>query len=134
MNMAAIKSRNTTPEIIIKRLLRSMHYKYTANVDSLPGKPDIYIKSCKTVIFVHGCFWHQHNKCRYATKPKSNVRFWKLKLAINRVRDKENVKNLKKMGFRIGIIWECDIKNARKKRFERLKIKVRKILSGNEKE
>ena len=131
INMAAIKSRGTTPEVAIKLLLRSMRYKYTANVRRLPGKPDIYVKSRNAVIFVHGCFWHQHNNCRYATSPKSNVKFWRLKLAINKVRDKQNIKNLNRMGYKTGIVWECEIKNARKKGFGKLKIKLRKILSSN---
>lgn len=131
--MAAIKSRNTTPEVIIKRLLRSMHYKYTTNVDDLPGKPDIYVKSRKVVIFVHGCFWHKHSNCRYSANPKSNVRFWKLKLLMNKVRDNENIKKLRKMGYRIGIIWECDIKKANKNGFGRLKMKLKKVLEQNEK-
>jgi DNA mismatch endonuclease (patch repair protein) len=131
MNMAAIKSCGTIPETAIKRLLRSMRYRYTANVRYLPGKPDIYVKSRNAVIFVHGCFWHHHNNCRYATRPKSNVKFWRLKLAVNKVRDKQNIKNLKKMGYKTGIVWECEIKNARKKGFEKLKIKLRKILNNN---
>lgn len=131
MNMAAIKSRDTIPEVIIRRLLRSMRYKYTANVDSLPGKPDIYIKSRRTVIFVHGCFWHQHNNCRYAANPKSNVRFWRLKLLMNKVRDKENIKKLRKMKYNIGIIWECDIKKASKNGFGRLKTKLNGLLGRN---
>ena len=133
MNMAAIKSCNTTPEAIVKCLLRSMRYKYAVNVKHLPGRPDICIKSRNTVIFVHGCFWHQHNNCRYAAKPKSNIKFWRLKLAANKARDKQNIKNLKKMGYRTCVVWECDIKNARKKGFEKVKAKLKKILSRNEK-
>jgi DNA mismatch endonuclease (patch repair protein) len=131
MNMAAIKSRNTIPELIIKRLLHSMRYKYMANVGNLPGKPDIYVKSRNTVIFIHGCFWHQHKKCRYATKPKSNIRFWKLKLALNKVRDKENIKNLKKIGYRTGVIWECDIKKAQKNGFDGLRMKLKGFLDND---
>lgn len=133
MNMAAIKSSNTTPEITVKRLLKSMRYKYMSNIMSLPGKPDIYVKSRNALIFVHGCFWHQHFNCRYAANPKSNVRFWRLKLLMNKIRDRENIKKLRKMGYSIGIIWECEIKKASKNGFGRLKMKLKRLLGHNEK-
>lgn len=113
-NMAAIKSGNTKPEIIVRKLLFSLGYRYKLNNKELSGKPDIKLSKYKTVIFVHGCFWHQHENCKYAVMPKSNEEFWKNKLGGNVKRDKETKEKLLKMGWKILIIWECQLKDLNK--------------------
>ena len=105
MNMAAIKSRDTIPEVIIRRLLRSMRYKYTANADSLPGKPDIYIKSRRTVIFVHGCFWHQHGDCKISRDPSKMDLTWKLKFIKSSKYDLNVISDLENINWQVLILW-----------------------------
>ncbi|MGD0887202.1 MAG: very short patch repair endonuclease [Thermodesulfovibrionales bacterium] len=113
-NMAAIKGKDTTPEITVRKLLFSGGYRYRLNVNSLPGKPDIWLKKYNTAIFVNGCFWHQHQHCKFATKPRSNIRFWLSKLKRNVERDKVNTQNLKRLGIKTLIIWECELRNLPK--------------------
>ncbi|HSA07099.1 MAG TPA: very short patch repair endonuclease [Candidatus Gastranaerophilales bacterium] len=113
-NMAAIKSGNTKPEIIVRKLLFSLGYRYKLNNKDLPGKPDIKLSRYKTVIFVHGCFWHQHKDCKYAVMPKTNREFWENKLGGNVKRDAENKDKLLKMGWKVLIIWECQLKDLNK--------------------
>ncbi|MDD5005049.1 MAG: very short patch repair endonuclease [Candidatus Omnitrophica bacterium] len=108
-NMAAIKGTNTIPEMAVRRMLYSLGYRYRLHKKNLPGKPDIFIKNRNAAIFVNGCFWHQHPNCRFATKPKSNRRFWMQKLKKNIKRDRENLISLKELGYKIISIWECEI-------------------------
>ena len=112
--MAAIKSKSTHPERIVRRYIRSLGYKYNLNRKNIPGKPDIFIQKYNTVVFIHGCFWHQHKKCRYAVWPKTNKKFWNSKLKRNIERDRENNKKLKRMGYRILNVWECEVKRSLK--------------------
>jgi DNA mismatch endonuclease (patch repair protein) len=127
-NMAAIKSENTTSELAVRKILFSLGYRYRLHKKELPGKPDIYIKSCNTVVFVNGCFWHQHSNCRFATMPKSNRKFWNSKLKRNIERDKINIRDLKKLGYKVIIIWECEVKKALKANDGRLAKKISKLL------
>lgn len=113
-NMAAIKGKDTKPEIAVRKLLHSLGYRYRLHRKDLPGKPDIVLPKYKTVIFVHGCFWHQHNGCKYNTKPKSNKQFWLSKLRKNVERDKKQYTALKKLGYKVLTIWECDVKKTAK--------------------
>lgn len=108
-NMAAIKGTDTSPEMAVRRMLYSLGYRYRLHKNDLPGKPDIFIKNRNAAIFVNGCFWHQHSNCRFATKPKSNRRFWIQKLKKNIKRDRENLVKLKELGYKIISIWECEI-------------------------
>ena len=111
-NMQKIKSFNTKPEIILRKLIFSMGYRYRIHYKKLPGKPDIVFPGKKKVIFVHGCFWHQHNaiNCRFKHNPKSNKVYWDEKFKKNNERDKRNQLKLKNLGWRYLIIWECEIK------------------------
>lgn len=109
LNMAAIKGINTSSEKAVRKTLSFLGYRYRLHKKNLPGKPDIFIKSRNALIFVNGCFWHQHKNCRFATRPKSNRRFWMLKLKKNIERDKRNISKLKKMGYKIVTIWECEM-------------------------
>ena len=108
--MAGIRGKNTKPELIVRKYLFSKGLRYRLHDKHLPGKPDLVFPKYRSVVFVHGCFWHQHSGCKYAYKPKSNRLFWKKKLASNVLRDKEVKKNLRKKGWRVYVIWGCQIR------------------------
>ena len=110
-NMARIKSKNTTPELLVRKLLFANGLRYRLHVKNLPGKPDICIKKYNTVIDVRGCFWHSHDNCKLATKPKTNKDYWEPKIQRNKDRDNSNQKLLEKLGFKVFIIWECEANN-----------------------
>ena len=110
-NMSAIKSKNTKPEIAVRKLLHSMGYRFRLHRKDLPGSPDIVLPKYKTVIFVHGCFWHRHKNCMYASTPKTRQEFWEAKFRENINRDKLNQENLSSKGWKIIIVWECEIKD-----------------------
>ncbi len=114
-NMSAIKSKNTKPEITVRKLLHSMGYRFRLHRKDLPGSPDIVLPKYKTVIFVHGCFWHRHENCKYATTPKTRKEFWEKKFRENINRDNLNQANLLLKGWKIIIIWECQLKGDIKK-------------------
>ncbi len=108
--MRAVKGKGTKPEIALRKKLFALGYRYRLNVKDLPGKPDLVFPKYKTVIFVHGCFWHGHNCKRGARVPKSNTYYWREKIALNIARDKNSAAALKKLGWRVVLIWECEIK------------------------
>ena len=110
-NMSAIKSKNTKPEIKVRKVLHSMGYRFRLHSKDLPGSPDIVLPKFKTVIFVHGCFWHRHENCKYASTPKTRQEFWNKKFNENINRDKINQENLSSKGWKIIIVWECEIKD-----------------------
>ncbi len=109
--MSKVSSNETKPEIIIRKLLFSKGFRYRKNVKSLPGKPDIVLPKHKTIIFVHGCFWHQHEGCRKSYRPTSNVEFWNKKLDRNMERDATNTQLLKDAGWKVITVWECEIRD-----------------------
>lgn len=113
--MSRIRSKDTKPEKIIRSILHKLGFRFRINRKDLPGKPDIVLPKYKTVIFVHGCFWHQHEGCKIASKPKSNIKFWQDKFSRNIERDKKNQEDLYKMGYRVLVIWECEINEIQKK-------------------
>jgi DNA mismatch endonuclease, patch repair protein len=106
-NMSRIKSRNTSPELIVRSLIHRLGYRFRLHSKKLPGKPDIVLSRLKTVIFVHGCFWHRHKNCRLCYTPKTRRSFWLPKFESNVVRDAEKARQLRKLGWRVRIIWEC---------------------------
>ena len=108
-NMSRIKGKNTAPEIILRKLLHRAGYRFRLHATDLPGKPDIIFRKYKTVIFVNGCFWHRHEGCSYATTPKSNSEFWLKKFRVTKERDKRNRSELERLGWRVIIIWECEL-------------------------
>lgn len=112
-NMSRIRSKNTKPEMIVRKFLFSNGFRYRLHQSKLPGKPDIVLPKFKTVIFVHGCFWHSHPNCKYAVAPKSNVEYWQPKIARNITNDAKVAEQLRALGFRIITIWECELKKAR---------------------
>ena len=113
-NMAAIHSKNTKPEIYLRKLLFARGYRYGVNSKSVPGHPDIYMKKYNTAIFVHGCFWHRHEGCKYAYMPKSRVEFWQKKFDANIKRDEYVRKELASKKIKVSIVWECTIKRMKK--------------------
>ena len=114
-NMSDIKSKNTKPEIKVRKVLHSMGYRFRLHSKDLPGSPDIVLPKYKTVIFVHGCFWHRHENCKYATTPKTRKEFWEKKFRENINRDNLNQANLSLKGWKIIIIWECQLKGDKRK-------------------
>ena len=110
-NMSAIKSKNTKPEIIVRKFLHSKGYRFRIHRRDLPGSPDIVLPKYKTAIFVHGCFWHRHQGCKYATNPKTRIKFWENKFNQNIKRDKENILSLRNLKWEVLVVWECQLKN-----------------------
>ena len=108
-NMSRVKSKNTAPEMRVRSALHCAGYRFRLHVKDLPGKPDIVLPKYKTVIFVHGCFWHRHTNCSDATLPKTNTQFWEQKLQGNVDRDKKEQDELKKLGWQVVVIWECQL-------------------------
>ena len=113
-NMAAIRSRDTKPEVYLRKLLFAKGYRYRIAAKNIPGHPDIFLRKYNTAIFVHGCFWHRHPGCKYAYIPKSRIEFWQKKFDDNIRRDVVVSEELKKSGINQIIVWECTIKQMRK--------------------
>ena len=114
-NMSRIRNKNTKPEIVVRSLLHRMGYRFTVNATNnrkLPGKPDIVLPKYKTVIFVHGCFWHRHKGCKETTTPKSRTEWWQAKFDGNVARDRKNQRLLRKDGWKVIVVWECQTKKA----------------------
>ena len=109
-NMAAIKGKDTKPEIYLRHLLFRNGYRFRKNVSGIAGHPDIWLRKYNTAIFVHGCFWHRHAGCRYAYTPKSRVDFWSKKFEDNKLRDQKVQQELQKANIKCLVVWECSIK------------------------
>ena len=110
--MAAIHSASTKPELKLRNSLWRLGFRYRVNVKHLPGSPDIVLPKYRTVIFVHGCFWHAHKDCKNASTPKTNTDFWKAKITRNQERDQEVWRQLEAKGWYVVIVWECQLKKA----------------------
>ena len=124
-NMSQIRSNNTKPEEIVRKFLFSKGFRYRKNDSRFSGKPDIVLPKYKTIIFVHGCFWHCHKGCSDYVQPKSNQDYWSKKLERNRLRDDDNIIKLKSDGWRVIIVWECELKkNCREKTLENLAAQI----------
>jgi len=111
-NMSKIRSKDTKPELLVRKFLHSQGFRYRLHVKQLPGKPDIVLPKYKTVIFIHGCFWHGHSDCRYYIIPKTRSEWWLEKISKNKSRDVVSSKLLKDLGWNIFEIWECELKNG----------------------
>lgn len=114
--MASNHSKNTKPEIIVRKYLWRCGFRYRLNNPRLPGHPDIVLRKYRTCIFVNGCFWHGHEGCKYFHYPKSNVDYWTKKINRNRERDKEEQKKLAEMGWHVIVVWECELKPDKRKK------------------
>ena len=108
--MSRVRGTDTKPEMVIRRLVHSMGYRYRLHAKHLPGCPDMVFPGLRKIVFVHGCFWHQHPGC--GRRPKSKLGFWLKKLSRNRERDQQNQQRLRRQGWRILIVWECQLKRA----------------------
>lgn len=107
--MSRIRGKDSASEMRLRRLIHGMGFRYRLHVKNLPGTPDLVFPARKAVIFMHGCFWHRHQGCRLARMPKSRIAFWREKLEANRRRDGENVSRLNELGWRVLVIWECQM-------------------------
>jgi DNA mismatch endonuclease (patch repair protein) len=123
--MAAVHSEDTGPERVVRGIVHRLGYRYRLHVKTLPGRPDLVFPARRKVIFVHGCFWHRHRMCRYATSPKSRRKFWEAKFAANVARDHRNRRQLKRMGWAVLTVWQCELKKK-----ERLTGRLDEFLSN----
>ncbi len=110
--MSLIRDKDTKPEIMVRRFLRKQGFGYRKHVSWLPGKPDIVLTKYRCAIFVNGCFWHGHEGCKYFVIPKTRTEWWMKKISETRVRDKKKYDQLLELGWRVFVIWECDLKNC----------------------
>lgn len=117
--MAGIKGKNTKPELLVRRYLHSRGLRFRLHVTNLPGRPDIVLPKYRKVVFVHGCFWHQHAGCKYATLPSSRAEFWANKLSDNVARDQYQIAVLEELGWGVLLVWECELRDGAT-RFESL--------------
>ncbi len=109
--MRRIPSKNTNPELLVRRYLHKLGYRFTLNSKKLPGKPDISLPKYKTVILINGCFWHRHQNCKEFRMPRSNIEYWERKFEKNVERDKVIRKQLRKLGWKVVTVWECELKS-----------------------
>lgn len=124
--MSGIRGRNTKPELVVRRYLHRLGFRFRLHDRRLPGRPDIVLPRYRTVVEVRGCFWHCHGGCRYAARPKSNADFWAAKLRGNVERDARNTAALEEAGWRVLVIWECEVRDTAA--LEQLAVSIR---SGN---
>ena len=127
--MRAVRSKDTGPELLVRRLIHSMGFRYRLHRVDLPGRPDIVFPSKRKIILVHGCFWHGHSCSRGRRTPKSNVEYWREKISKNLKRDNRNLQLLAENGWRVLIVWECELKNV-----DELAIRLSTFLQSNEAE
>lgn len=127
--MSKIRGKETKPEIIVRKFLFSEGFRYRINDERYHGKPDLVLPKYKTVIFIHGCFWHCHEDCKASKLPKTNAAFWEKKIYDNVARDRKNIEKLKDEGWNVIVVWQCEINN-KAKRNERLKLLAEQIKKG----
>lgn len=108
--MSKVGQKGTGPEMKLRKALHKLGFRYRVNVKGLPGSPDLVFPKYKSVIFVHGCFWHRHEGCKYATTPQERHDFWNSKFEANIERDRRNIEALEKLGWRVLVVWECELK------------------------
>ena len=115
-NMSRIRAKQHKPELLVRKFLHAQGFRYKLHDKKLPGKPDIVLPKYKTVIFVHGCFWHGHDSCKYFVIPKTRTTWWSNKISSNKANDVKGVRTLKKEGWKIINVWECQLKSVKPKR------------------
>ena len=121
--MARVRSKNSRPELDVRKIVFALGYRYRLHARALPGCPDLVFRPKRKVIFVHGCFWHRHANCALARMPKSRIDFWTTKLEGNRDRDERNTQALAREGWKVLTIWECQLRDA-----ARLAARIRRFL------
>lgn len=112
-NMSRIKAKDTKPELLVRQFLHNCGYRYKLHDKNLPGKPDIVLSRYRTVVFIHGCFWHGHSRCKYFRIPKTRTKWWSEKISRNKLNDTRAIKALKKEGWNVIVLWECNLKPAK---------------------
>jgi len=125
--MSLVRSKDTKPELVVRRWLHAMGYRYRLHVAKLPGRPDLVFPSRKKVLFVHGCFWHRHQNCALARLPKSRLDFWLPKLEANATRDRAKIEALQSLGWGVLVVWECELRDI-----EALGARIIRFLEGKE--
>ncbi len=125
--MQSVPTRNTRPELLVRRLVHAMGYRYRLHVAGLPGSPDLVLPRLRCVVEVRGCFWHRHTGCRYATTPKANAEFWAAKFEANVRRDRRNASLLRAAGWRVLVVWTCEASDQ-----ERLRRRLQRFLRRSE--
>jgi DNA mismatch endonuclease, patch repair protein len=123
--MGRVRQKNTDPELRVRKVAHAIGYRFRIHRKDLPGRPDLVFPKYRTAILIHGCFWHRHAGCRRCTSPKSNSVFWSAKFVANINRDRRNISDLKKLGWKVAVIWECEAFNARE-----IHRKLKRILPG----
>jgi DNA mismatch endonuclease (patch repair protein) len=122
--MSQVRGKDSKPEIIVRSMLHQSGYRFRLHRKDLPGKPDLVLPKYRTVIFVHGCFWHRHRTCRKASLPQNNQAFWKAKFLRNAERDLRNNRLLRRKGWHVVVVWECEIKKSPEKVMIRIQRKL----------
>lgn len=117
--MASIRGRDTKPEMIVRRYLHGLGFRYRLSPRNMPGKPDLVLPRYKAVVFVHGCFWHGHGGCRYAAVPATRTEFWMTKISANKRRDNASEERLLANGWRVAVVWECALKSNQSNALQR---------------
>ncbi len=129
--MSKVKQKGTGSELRLRKALHAKKFRYRVNVKKLPGSPDLVFTKYKAVIFVHGCFWHQHKGCKYATMPSTRTEFWNAKFKANIERDKKSIQSILDMGWRVLIVWECALKTKEKSKFIELIDSIASWINSN---
>lgn len=130
--MTKVSGKDTRPEILVRKILFASGFRFRLNDKRYPGKPDIVLPKYKVVVFIHGCFWHQHEGCSRSKRPETRKEFWDQKLDANIERDKRNIQQLRDMGWRVAVVWECAIK--KKSAFEQTMISLESWIRSDEPE
>jgi DNA mismatch endonuclease (patch repair protein) len=125
VRMSLVRGADTKPEMKVRSLVHRLGFRYRLHVSKLPGKPDLVFPKRHKVLFVHGCFWHRHSGCSLARLPKSRLDFWKPKLDGNRNRDLRNASLLRRTGWKVCVVWECELRKS-----DRLKMKIERFLNA----
>lgn len=112
--MARVRQKGTNPELVVRAIVKTLGHEFGINGKELPGSPDLFDRKRRLAVFVHGCFWHRHARCRACTAPKSNAAFWQQKFDQNVARDQKKARQLRRLGFRVMTVWECQVKSASK--------------------
>ncbi|MFC3858710.1 very short patch repair endonuclease [Chitinophaga sp. GCM10012297] len=112
-NMSRIKGKNTKPEMMVRKFLFSQGLRYKLHDKTLPGKPDMVFPKFKTALFINGCFWHGHENCKYYVVPKTRTDWWQAKINGNRIKDYDSIKKLEQQGWKVIVIWECELKHGK---------------------